>query len=84
MTCIGGTSTQNRFADFKLTLPIMDMHWWDLNTIPFCRFSANKKTYEHASVELNKKPYKRFSAKKILFELHWWELCTKPFHRFFV
>ena len=64
MTCIGGTSTQYRFADFVLILPTLDMDWKDINTKPFRRFPANKKTSYHALVELNKKPYKRFSSKK--------------------
>ena len=84
MTCIGGTSTQHRFADFVLTLPTLDMDWKDINTKAFRRFPANKKTNYHALVELNKKPYKRFSSKKTLFNLHWWELCTKPFRQVFV
>ena len=49
MTCFGGTSTQSLFVDFQLSRTLIDMHWWDLNTI-FWRFSAIKNTYWHALV----------------------------------
>ena len=48
LTCIGVTWTQNRFGDFKLSRTPIDMHWWDLNTKSFRRFSAIKNTYWHA------------------------------------
>ena len=50
LTCIGGTLTQNLFGDFQLSIILIDMHWWDLNTKSFRRFSAIKNTYWHALV----------------------------------
>ena len=42
------TWTQNRFDEFQLSRTLIDMHWWDLNTKSFRRFSAIKNTYSHA------------------------------------
>ena len=50
LTCIGGTLTQNRFSDFQLSRILIDMHWRNLNTKIFQRFSAIKITYWHALV----------------------------------
>ena len=50
LTCIGGTLTQSLFGDFQLSRNLFDMHWWDLNTKSFGRFSAIKKTFWHALV----------------------------------
>ena len=55
LTCIGGTSTQNVFDDFQLSRIFIGMHWWDLNTKSFRRFSATKKTYWHALEGLDHK-----------------------------
>ena len=53
--CIGGTLTQNLFGDFQLSRILMNMHWWNLNTKSFRRFSAIKKTYWHALAGLHHK-----------------------------
>ena len=50
LTCIGGTLTQNLFANFQLSRTLIDMHWWDLATKSFRRFSAIKNTYWHVLV----------------------------------
>ena len=47
---IGGTLTQNLFGDFQLSRILMNMHWWNLNTKSFRRFSVNKNFYWHALV----------------------------------
>ena len=44
---IGGTYT--KFITWLLLI-LIDMHWWDLNTKSFRRYSAIKKTYWHALV----------------------------------
>ena len=41
--CIGGTLSQNLFGDFQLKRILMNMHWWNLNTKSFRRFSAIKE-----------------------------------------
>ena len=33
LTCIGGTLTQNLYGIFQLPRLLIDMHWWDLNTM---------------------------------------------------
>ena len=48
LTCIGVTWTKNRFVDFQLSRILIYMHWWDLNTKSFWRFSANEETSWHA------------------------------------
>ena len=50
LTCIGVTWTQNPFGDFQLSRNLIDMHWWDLNTKSFRRYSAFKNTYWDALV----------------------------------
>ena len=49
-TCIGWTLTQHLFGTFQLTKIPMNMHWWNLNTQSFRRFSAIKNTYWQALV----------------------------------
>ena len=48
LTCIGGTLTQNLFDDFQLSRKHIDMHWSDVTTKTFRRFSAIKNTYSHS------------------------------------
>ena len=48
--CIGGTLAQSLFDDFQLSRILIDMHWCDLNTKSFRRFSTFKNTYWHALV----------------------------------
>ena len=57
--CNGGTLTQNLFGDIQLSRILMNMHWWNLNTKSFRRFSAIKKSYWHALAGLK---HKIFSA----------------------
>ena len=68
LTCIGGTLPQNLFGDFQLSRILFDMHWWDLNTKSFRRFSAIKNTYWHALVGPKHKILKTiFSYQEYLF-----------------
>ena len=48
LTCIGGTWTRNLFGDLQLSRILIVMHWWDLTTKSFRRFSAIKNTFWHA------------------------------------
>ena len=66
--CNGVTSTQNLFGDFQLSRILFDMHWWDLYTKSFRRFSAIKNTYWHALVGPKHKILKTiFSYQEYLF-----------------
>ena len=64
LTCIGGTWTRNLFGDFQRSRILVDMHWWDLNTKSFRRFSAIKNTCDMHWWDLNAKSFRRFSAIK--------------------
>ena len=48
LTCIGGTWTRNLIGDLQLSRILIVMHWWDLTTKIFQRFSAIKNTFWHA------------------------------------
>ena len=44
---LGGAYTKTLTWLLKI---LIDMHWWDINTKSFRRFSAIKNTYRHALV----------------------------------
>ena len=64
LTCIGGTSSQNRFADFLVVLVIIDMHWWDLNKKRLASFRLIEVLVDIYWWDLNTKPFHRVSAKR--------------------
>ena len=81
--CIGGTLSQNLFGDFQLSRILMNMHWWNLNTKSFRRFSAIKNTYWHALVGHEHKIFSTtFSYQKKLIDMHWRDFNTKSVRRF--
>ena len=82
MTGIGGTLTQNRFADFLLTAILMEMLWSDLNTKQYRRSFANNITIDRHWWDLNTKCFVDFLLKLFLWTCNGGTLTPNRFADF--